>query len=98
MALEMNNINGVICLKGTISNSHVQEVKGYFKALLLCQNTVNINLCQVHKGIKKLTVVLDDLKSELDDTKTLNYYGFASPAVTLRYAQLNHSSNFYQAA
>ena len=44
MALEINNIYGVTCIKGKVSNTHVQEVKGYFKALLSVEDNVIINL------------------------------------------------------
>lgn len=98
MALEINNIYGVICLKGKVSNSHVQEVKGYFKALLTIENSVIINLCEVKKGAKKLTRVLESLKNELSEEKSLKYYSFPEPAVRELYEQINSSANFYQAA
>lgn len=98
MSLEINNVYGVICLKGKVSNSHLQEVKSYFKALLTIENSVIINLCEVKKGTKKLTRVLDDIKNELTEEKSLKYYSFPEPAVRELYAQLNDASNFYQAA
>lgn len=98
MALEIKNISGVICLKGKVSNSHLQDLKGYFKTLLTVEDTVNVNLCQIKKGTKKLTAVLDTLKEELAREKSLNYFGFTKPSVQQRYAELNHPSNFYQAA
>lgn len=98
MALEIKNISGVICLKGTVSSSHVQDLKGYFKALLTVQDTVNINLCQIKKGTKKLTNILDNLKVELTKEKTLNYYSFTDPTAFRLYAEINHPSNFYRAA
>lgn len=98
MSLEINNIYGVICLKGKVSNSHLQEVKGYFKALLAIEDHVIINLCQVKKGTKKLKRVLESIKNELNEEKTLKYFSFPTPAVEELYAQLNHPSNFYQAA
>ncbi|MFT5863354.1 MAG: hypothetical protein ACI828_002012 [Flavobacteriales bacterium] len=97
MGLEIKDISGVICLKGKVSNSHLQDLKGYFKALLTVQDTVNINLCQIKKGTKKLTSVLDSLKEELSKGKTLNYYCFTEPAASKLYAELNHPSNYYQA-
>lgn len=98
MALEINNVYGVTCLKGKVSHSHLQEVKSYFKALLTIENSVIINLCEVKKGAKKLTRVLDSIKSELSEEKSLKYYSFPEPAVKELYVQLNDASNFYQAA
>jgi len=98
MALEINNIDGVICLKGNVTNSHAQEIKGYFKALLTIQDIVNINLCQIKEGTKELTSALKSLTNDISENKTLNYYGFAEPAVKQLYAQINSLSNFYQAA
>ena len=98
MALEIKNIFGVICLKGKVSNSHVQEVKGYFKTLLTIEDSVIINLCQIQKGTEKLVRVLDSLQSELSEEKSLKYYSYPEPAVKELFAQLNHPSNFYQAA
>lgn len=98
MALEINNIYGVICLKGKVSNSHVQEIKGYFKTLLTLNDSVIINLCRVKKGNKKLKRILDNLKNEIAEEKSLMYFSYPEPAIKELYAQLNHSSNFYQAA
>lgn len=98
MAIEINNIYGVICMKGNVSNSQAQEVKGYFKALLTLEDSVIINLCQIKKGTKKLTRVLDSLIAELSEEKSLTYYSYPELAVKELYARLNHPSNFYQAA
>lgn len=98
MALEINNVYGVTCIRGNVSNSHLQEIKNYFKALLSIENSVIINLCEVKKGAKKLSRILDSIKSELSEEKSLKYYSFPEPAVKELYAQLNDASNFYQAA
>lgn len=98
MALEINNVYGVTCIKGNVSHSHLQEIKNYFKALLTLENSVIINLCEVKKGAKKLSSALDSIIAELPEEKSLKYYSFPGPAVKELYAQLNHMSNFYQAA
>jgi len=98
MALEINNMYGVICLKGKVSNSHLQEIKRYFEVLLQKEDEVIINFCQVKKGARKLTRILDTLKRETPQDKTLNYYGFTEPKVRELYAQINDPANYYQAA
>lgn len=98
MALKINNIYGVICMKGEVSNSHEQEVKSYFKALLNIQNSVIINLCEVKIGRERLTTILDTLQNELNEEQSLHYYSHPGPAVEKLYEELNNPANFYQAA
>lgn len=98
MALEIKNIYGVTCLKGKVSNSHLQEIKSYFKALLTIENSIIINLCELKKGTKKLTRVLESIQGELQEDQSLKFYSFPEPAVRELYAQINSASNFYQAA
>jgi hypothetical protein len=98
MALEINNIYGVTCIKGKVSSTHVQEVKGYFKALLTIQDNVIINLCEVKKGTKKLVSVLENLQAEISEEKSLKFFSYPEPAVKELYAQLNSEANYYQAA
>jgi len=98
MALEINNIDGVICLKGNVSSSRLHEITGYFESVLTYQNTVHINLCQIKEGSLEIKRALDSIKEELSEDKTINYYGHAEAAVKKLYAQINDPSNFYQAA
>lgn len=98
MALKINNIYGVICVKGEVSTSHEQEITGYFKALLSIQDSVIINLCEVKEGRERLTKTLDGLKNELNEEQSLHYYSYPGPAVEKLYEQLNNPANFYQAA
>lgn len=98
MALTINNIYGVICMKGEVSGSHEQEVKSYFKALLSLQDTVIINLCEVKQGRQRLTTTLDALQKELTEDQSLDYYSYPGPAVEKLYEQLNDPANFYKAA
>jgi hypothetical protein len=98
MALKINNIYGVICMKGEVSSSHTQEVRGYFKALLSIQDSVIINLCEVKEGREQLTKILEGLKSELNEEQSLDYYSYPGPAVEKLYEQLNNPANFYQTA
>lgn len=98
MALEINNIYGVTCIKGKVSNTHVQEVKGYFKALLSVEDNVIINLCEVKKGAKKLVRVLESFQAEISEEKSLKFFSYPEPAVAELYAQLNNKANYYQAA
>lgn len=98
MALKINNIYGVICMKGEVCNSRTSEIRGYFKALLSTQDSVIINLCEVKDGREQLTKTLDGLKNELNEEQSLDYYSYPGPAVEKLYEQLNNPANFYQAA
>ncbi len=98
MALKINNIYGVICMKGEVSGSQEQEVKSYFKALLNIQDTVIINLCEVKQGRQRLTKILEGLRSNLNEEQSLDYYSYPGPAVEKLYQKLNNPENFYQAA
>lgn len=98
MALKIQKIYGVICIKGDVSGSHEQEVKNYFKVLLSTQNSVVINLCAVKEGMLRLTTILDALQNELKEDQSLDYFSYPSPAVEKLYEELNNPANFYQAA
>ncbi len=98
MALKINNIYGVICIKGNVIASQEREVKDYFKALLRIEDSIIINLCEVKKGRERLYAILENLKSNLSDEQTLDYFSYPGPAVAKLYEQLNDPANFYQAA
>ena len=98
MALKIREIFGVICIKGTVSGSHEQEVKNYFEALLSIQDTVIINICEVKQGRERLAKIFDSLKDNLNDEQSLDYFSYPGPAVEKLYEELNNPANFYQAA
>jgi len=98
MALKIKDIYGVICIKGEMSNSHEQEVRSYFNALLSIQDAVIINLCEVKEGRERLTNILEDIKNGLNKEQSLDYFSYPGPAVEKLYEQLNDPANFYQLA
>ncbi len=98
MALEINNIYGVTCVKGKVSHSNTQELKNHFKALISLERHLVINLCEVKKGVKKLTRILDMIKDEISEDQSLDYYSFPEPAVKKLYERINDKANFYQHA
>lgn len=98
MAFEIKNIDGVICLKGKITTGQLQEIKKYFQAFLQFQSQLKINICGVSSGHSHLQKMLEGLKSELDQDKSLLYFGYTDPRANIHYLAINHPSNFYHAA
>lgn len=98
MALKIQNIYGVTCIKGDVVASQKKEIENYFRVLLTLEDSVIINLCAVKQGFKQLSTWLDTIIDELPESKSLHYFSYPGPAVQKLYEQLNDPANFYQAA
>ncbi|MBE15642.1 MAG: hypothetical protein ABNH00_03820 [Dokdonia sp.] len=98
MALQINTIDKVICLKGKVGSEHLLELTNYFKALLKFEDTLTINLCELREGKESLEIILNELQGQLPEEKQLIYYGFTEARVQQLFMAIENEANFYQAA
>lgn len=98
MALEINSIEGVICLKGEITTNRLMELKNYFTTVLNFENQIVVNLCQVGCGQASLMFMLQQIKDSLTINKSLIFFGTPDSNVETLYQELNSPANYYQAA
>ncbi|WP_298952547.1 hypothetical protein [uncultured Nonlabens sp.] len=98
MALEIKNIEGVICLKGTVSSSHTPEVLNFFKSLLRIDKRVVVNLCGLQDGQDYFFKELKFFKESIDEDQEFIFYGATQKEAVQLYSEINNPINFYNAA
>ena len=75
MAIEIKEIDGVICIKGNVSQNQLSELEHYFSALLKFEKRVLVNLSQVTNGFNGLYKLLHTLNVSLTQGKELVFFG-----------------------
>lgn len=81
----------MVCIKGAMCETDKKEVRDYFKALILVDDNLIVDLCEIQKGREILTKTLDQIKCSLPAGKTLDYYGYPSRAEEKLYQKINDS-------
>ncbi|WP_405369516.1 hypothetical protein [Nonlabens sp. Asnod2-A12] len=90
MALEINEIEGVLTLTGTVSNTHVQELLNFISIVVETENKVILNLCGLKEGKELLMGRLNEMKRTIADDKMLLFYGAKTENVSLLFQQINN--------
>ncbi len=98
MALEIKNIEGVICLKGAVSSSHITELVNFFKGLLELESRVIVNFCNVTSNQKSILREFIKLENSLTDEQEFLFYGETPDDAIQLYKELNSPLNFYRIA
>ena len=98
MSLEINSIDGVICIKGEVQASRLSELRNYFTTALKFENRLVVNVSQVGRGQTLLLFLLQQIKDELTIDKSLIFFGKPESNVKKLYNELNSPANYYQAA
>lgn len=98
MALEIKNIEGVFCLKGAASSSHIPEVINFFKTILEIENRLIVNFCGVTSNQETLLREFIQLENNLTEDQEFLFYGATPDTAVQLYAALNSPQNFYRAA
>ncbi len=98
MALEIKNIEGVICIKGEVAANRLTELKNYFTTALKFETRIVVNVCQVSHGQASLLYLLQQIKDSLTIDKSLIFFGTPDRNVKQLYQELNSPANYYQAA
>jgi len=75
MAIEIREIDGVICVKGNISQNQLAEVENYFTTLLKYEKKVLINLTQVEVGLNPLQTLLKSINKKLTQGREMVVFG-----------------------
>ncbi|KQC33365.1 hypothetical protein AAU57_08600 [Nonlabens sp. YIK11] len=98
MALEIKNIEGVICIKGEVTTNRLTELKNYFTAALKFENRLVVNVCQVGHGQASLLFLLQQIKDSLSIDRSLIFFGSPDRNVKQLLKEINSPANYYQAA
>lgn len=98
MALEIKNIEGVICLKGAVSSSHITEVVNFLKGLIAIESRVIVNFCDVTANQKSLLREFIKIENNLTDDQEFLFYGATPDDAVQLYKEINNTQNFYSTA
>jgi hypothetical protein len=90
MALEIEDREGVICFKGEVSNSHIQEVLAFISILIDIEHKVILDLCGLKKGREILLASLKNIKKNLPDDKMLLFFSANDKNTILLFQQINN--------
>ncbi len=98
MALQIKKIDNVFCIYGKATTTQAHEIQQFFKALLQCTDTVLVNLCGIHEGIKEVERALESLKNEIKEEQEFTFYSFTPESAARQYDLINSRSSYRQAA
>ena len=92
MALEIKNIEGVICLKGAVSSSHITEVVNFLKGLIEIESRV-ISGFRDPENVRVIKI-----ENNLTDDHEFLFYGATPDDAVQLYKEINNTQNFYSTA
>jgi hypothetical protein len=93
MALQIEDREGVICFKGEVCSSHIQEVLTLVSMLVAIDHKVILNLCGLEKGKDILIAGLKNIKKNLADDNKLSFFSSNDENVLLLFQQINNPND-----